>query len=119
MPTPPNGIKIIQYADDISIYAVGRDIEQLSRDITDFTKLVVVVARFRQSLSSSTASSCVGRPRKAATAGGSSQREPVVKSVGAAVQSKRWFVECSSTSHCGQEGEGWVAGLIRCRYLFK
>ena len=41
MPTPPNGIKIIQYADDISIYAVGRDIDQLSRDITDFTKLVV------------------------------------------------------------------------------
>ena len=41
MPLPPNGIKLIQYADDISIYAVGRDIKQISKQITDFTVSVV------------------------------------------------------------------------------
>ena len=41
MPSPPSGIKLIQYADDISIYATGRDIAQLGKDITNFTKLVV------------------------------------------------------------------------------
>ena len=40
LPRPPPGISIIQYADDISIYACGRDIQRLSQAITDYVKLV-------------------------------------------------------------------------------
>ena len=41
MPTPPEGIKIIQYADDVSIYAIGVDIKSLSNRINQFITSVV------------------------------------------------------------------------------
>ena len=41
MPTPPEGIKIIQYADDVSIYAIGVDIKALSNQINMFINKVV------------------------------------------------------------------------------
>ena len=40
LPRLPPGISIIQYADDISIYACGKDIQRLSQAITDYVKLV-------------------------------------------------------------------------------
>jgi len=38
LPTPPSGIHVIQYADDISIYCSGTDIESMSLRITEYTK---------------------------------------------------------------------------------
>ena len=39
MPLPPNGIKIIQYADDVSIYASGTDIKLISQQIHHFCQV--------------------------------------------------------------------------------
>jgi len=38
LPRPPAGIKLIQYADDISIYATGRNIDILAANITEYAK---------------------------------------------------------------------------------
>ena len=40
LPTPPSGIHVIQYADDISIYCSGTDIESMSLRITEYMKEV-------------------------------------------------------------------------------
>ena len=41
MTLPPKGIKIIQYADDVSIYASGTDIKLISQQITIFVKSII------------------------------------------------------------------------------
>ena len=38
LPRPPKGIKLIQYADDISIYATGHNIDELAEAITEYAK---------------------------------------------------------------------------------
>ena len=48
MPSPPPNLKIIQYADDISIYAAGTNITALAADITTFTKQVVAYLEERE-----------------------------------------------------------------------
>ena len=40
LPTPPDGIKLVQYADDLSVYASGTNIKALSHKITEFTKKI-------------------------------------------------------------------------------
>ena len=40
LPSPPDGIKVIQYADDISIYTWGTDIVSLSEEINKYIKIV-------------------------------------------------------------------------------
>ena len=37
---PPDGIKLFQYADDLSVYASGTNIKALSHKITEFTKKI-------------------------------------------------------------------------------
>ena len=41
LPLPPPNIKVIQYADDISIYTSGRDIDAMSRAISEYAKVVI------------------------------------------------------------------------------
>ena len=40
LPRPPPGIKLIQYADDISIYAIGRNIDMLATTISEYAKSI-------------------------------------------------------------------------------
>ena len=40
MPSPPIGLKIIQYADDVSIYASGTNITTLSEKVLNYTKAI-------------------------------------------------------------------------------
>ena len=48
MPAPPQGLKIIQYADDVSIYASGTDIASLSAKITDYASDIVAYLEERE-----------------------------------------------------------------------
>ena len=48
MPTPPAHIKLIQYADDISIYASGPVIRNLCKAINTYTKDVVAYLKSRE-----------------------------------------------------------------------
>ena len=48
LPTPPNGIFIVQYADDISVYASGTDLEKLSSDIDRYTVKILDFLRERE-----------------------------------------------------------------------
>ena len=41
LPTPPDGIKIVQYADDISVYASGTNLDLLCNSINIYIKKVV------------------------------------------------------------------------------
>ena len=41
LPTPPQGIKIIQYADDISIYTCGTSITKMAHDINMFITEII------------------------------------------------------------------------------
>ena len=50
LPSPPNGVKVIQYADDMSVYAVGNDITKLSTAITDYTKHLTAFLQERELL---------------------------------------------------------------------
>ena len=36
IPDPPNGVKLIQYADDISVYSTGPNINQLTKNINEY-----------------------------------------------------------------------------------
>ena len=40
MPSPPTGLKIIQYADDMSIYASGTNITTLSEKVSNYAKAI-------------------------------------------------------------------------------
>ena len=48
MPTPPSNIKLIQYADDISIYATGPVIGDLCKAINSYTEDVVAYLESRE-----------------------------------------------------------------------
>ena len=48
LPRPPDGMKIIQYADDISIYASGLDIDKMTKDITNFAKTITNFLKGRE-----------------------------------------------------------------------
>jgi len=50
LPRPPEGIKLIQYADDISIYATGLNINNLAASITEYTKEITAFLSERQLL---------------------------------------------------------------------
>ena len=41
LPTPPEGVKLVQYADDISVYASGTSINSLCQSITDYTTKLI------------------------------------------------------------------------------
>ena len=41
LPIPPEGVMVVQYADDISIYATGKNIPDLTKKINDYAKLVI------------------------------------------------------------------------------
>jgi len=41
LPTPPSGVKLIQYADDISVYMSGTDIEMMSATLTEYAASLV------------------------------------------------------------------------------
>ena len=41
LPNPPSNVQIIQYADDISIYATGKDIAELTRAINNYVPFVI------------------------------------------------------------------------------
>lgn len=41
LPSPPAGIKIIQYADDISVYTSGTDLNELSLKLNDYMKTLL------------------------------------------------------------------------------
>ena len=44
LPVTPENIKLIQYADDISVYACGRDLTALANIINDLTKRKLIVS---------------------------------------------------------------------------
>ena len=41
LPTPPAGVKLVQYADDISVYATGKNIQALSNGINSYIDRLV------------------------------------------------------------------------------
>ena len=59
------------------------------------------------------------RRRSSSQRAGERHRSHGVRVVGMCVQEKRCVVLCGCVLQRGQRGEGWVEGLILCRYSFK
>ena len=41
LPTPPANVKIVQYADDISVYVTGKDVPSMCTLINDYASLLI------------------------------------------------------------------------------
>ena len=48
LPSPPQGLKVIQYADDISIYTSGTSVTKMTEDINSYTAAVIAYLEARE-----------------------------------------------------------------------